>query len=441
MRRFRLFLSVSIGCFFLAFFTLTAWGAQEIRIGVLGPMKFDHGAQQAQTATYTAEEINASGGIEVGDKTYRIKVIKVDSNEFIRVVDAVSAMERLITLNKVDFLMGGHRSEAVLAMQEIMADYKKVWINTGSGDPKIPGRVKKDYDRYKYYFRIWMGSVDFGAVAMAQLNHVLNRMKDECGIEKPKVAVLAEKAAWTDATLKVADSIFLKMGIAETKAWRVSPMATDLAAELSAIKSWGAHIIWTLFTSGAGTACARQYGQLQIPAAFVGNNLEGMKDGFWEATSGMANYVGYLDFLGGMDLPITEKTSDFMAKYKEKHGKRPGAPAATLYEGMYILKDAIERAGTLDTDAVIAALEKTDRIGILGRNAFNDISHREPHHLTWGPGYYTGVGIQWIDGKRKVFWPDGGALLGDKRWVGFKYKGTMDFQLPPWVTEYWKAKK
>ena len=60
MRRFRLFLSVSIGCFFLAFFTLTAWGAQEIRIGVLGPMKFDHGAQQAQTATYTAEEINAS---------------------------------------------------------------------------------------------------------------------------------------------------------------------------------------------------------------------------------------------------------------------------------------------------------------------------------------------------------------------------------------------
>ena len=68
-------------------------------------------------------------------------------------------------------------------------------------------------------------------------------------------------------------------------------MATDVTAELSAIQRSGAHIIFTIFSASVGIPFARQAGELKIPAIQVGINVEAQKDGFWEATQGMGNYV------------------------------------------------------------------------------------------------------------------------------------------------------
>ena len=59
---------------------------------------------------------------------------------------------------------------------------------------------------------------------------------------------------------------------------------------------------------------------------------------------------------------------------------------------VYTLKEAIERAGTLDAEAVVAAMEKTDLMGVYGRIRFdpkNQSDHPQPgsqgrgrrHHL------------------------------------------------------------
>jgi len=39
---------------------------------------------------------------------------------------------------------------------------------------------------------------------------------------------------------------------------------------------------------------------------------------------------------------------------------------------VYILKEAIERAGSLDPDAVVAEIKKTDRRGVMGRISSTD---------------------------------------------------------------------
>ena len=49
--------------------------------------------------------------------------------------------------------MGGFRTEAVLAMQDIAMDYKKIFIGCGAAHPELCERVGKDYNRYKYWFR------------------------------------------------------------------------------------------------------------------------------------------------------------------------------------------------------------------------------------------------------------------------------------------------
>lgn len=107
----------------LAVLTSLAW-AQTLRIGVVGPMAFVQGAHTWYGATLAAEEINRAGGIQVGDRRYRIELLRVDTNEMLSVTDAATAVERAITAQRVDFLVGGFRSEAVLAMTEVAADYK-----------------------------------------------------------------------------------------------------------------------------------------------------------------------------------------------------------------------------------------------------------------------------------------------------------------------------
>ncbi|HAZ31975.1 MAG TPA: hypothetical protein DCY61_04705, partial [Dehalococcoidia bacterium] len=69
-----------------------------IKIGVIGPMKFIQGEHHWAGAEMAAEEINAAGGVDVGGVMHRIELIKADSNEILSIIDAVSAMERIITV-------------------------------------------------------------------------------------------------------------------------------------------------------------------------------------------------------------------------------------------------------------------------------------------------------------------------------------------------------
>ena len=406
-------------------FSAPCFGAKTVKIGVVGPMAFTQGEGHWNGASLAEEEINAKGGIKVGDEQLKIELIKADSNEFLSVPDATNAMELAITRNKADFLVGGFRSEAVLVMQDIAADYKKIFIGCGAAHPKLCMRVSEDYDKYKYWFRVtpinskFLVKVDFLLLGM-----VAKAMATELKIEKIKVGIIAEKAVWTDPIVDIAKENLPKMGMEVVGVWRPSPVATDVAAELSAVQRAGAHIIFTSFSSSVGIPFAKQWGELKIPAAAVGINVEAQKDGFWEATGGKGNYTVTINTYA--DVKITEATKPFFKKYKERFKEAPNYTAGT-YEAIYILADAIEKAGTLDAEKLIPVLEKTDRQGTAGRVVFS-----EDHDVMWGPGYTTSLGTQWQNGENKCVWPVG--------WEGITYEGAAPYVLPPWVVDYYKTK-
>src|SRR6185295_883222 len=87
--------------------------AQSIKIGVLGPMAFVQGENHWAGAEMARDEINKAGGISVGGKKRTVELVRADTNEIQSVPDATNAIERVITRDKVDFLIGGFRSEAV----------------------------------------------------------------------------------------------------------------------------------------------------------------------------------------------------------------------------------------------------------------------------------------------------------------------------------------
>src|SRR4030042_3621251 len=127
----------------ILFAASSALGQEVIKIGVIGPMQFVQGIGHWNGATMAAEEINAKGGIQVGNKKMKIVLVKADSNEFINVTDATNAMERLMTKDKVDFVVGGFRSEAVLAMQDVPMDNKKIFIVVGAAHNELCDRVAR----------------------------------------------------------------------------------------------------------------------------------------------------------------------------------------------------------------------------------------------------------------------------------------------------------
>ncbi|MHB9098975.1 MAG: ABC transporter substrate-binding protein [Syntrophales bacterium] len=408
-----------------------AWAAGTIKIGVIGPMNFVQGKGHWNGATMAAEEINAKGGVQVGKEKMKIELVKADSNEFLNVTDATNAMERLMTQDKVDFVVGGFRTEAVLPMQDIAMDYKKIFIGCGAATKSLCDRVAENYNRYKYWFR----GTPFNdrylvATSFAHLGVAGAAIKNELKVPV-KCAIVAEKATWTEAMVKAAEATIPKMGFELVGVWRPSAVATDVTAELSAIQKSGANLIFTIFSSSVGITFARQAGELKVPAVQVGINVEAQKDGFWEATKGMGNYVFTMNtYIRGIE--YNDLTKPFVEGYYKRFGEVPTYTADTHTAIMQGLVPSIEAVGSLDADKIVANLETREYLVPSGKVKYEkDAQGRPTHDLAWGPGYLTSLGGQWQDGKFVGVWPNKWKVSPTAPEV--TYKGMVPIKLPPWM--------
>ena len=428
---------VSVVVFLFAVSSWTVVLGQEIKIGVIGPMKFVQGIGHWNGATMAAEEINAKGGVQVGDKKMKIKLVQADSNEFLSVTDATNAMERLITKDKVDFIVGGFRTEAVFAMQDIAMEHKKIFIGCGAAHNELCERVAKNYNTYKYWFRMTpYNSTALVRAAFVHLGTVAAVMKQSLNIPKIKVAVVVEKAAWADGMVPAAEGYIPKMGMDVAGVWRPSSVATDVSAELSGIQRSGAHIMFTIFSASVGIPFARQAGELKIPAVQVGINVEAQKDGFWQATQGKGNYV-ITSGTYARGLEANELTKPFVDGYVKRFGETPTYTAGTYEAILCALAPSIEQSGTLNPDKIVSILEERVYKTPPSTIKYMKTADGKPlHDITFGPGYATGIATQWQDGKLIGVWPNKWKVTPEAPEV--TYKGVQPIKLPPWVIEAYK---
>jgi len=384
--------------------------AQTIKIAILGPMAFVQGENHWAGAEMARDEINKAGGVNVGGKRMQIELIRGDTNEIQSVPDATNAMERVITRDKADFVIGGFRSEAVLAMQEVAMDYKKLFLGAGAAHSKLGLNVEQNYERYKYWFRVTpVKDLDLVRWTFAVLGNVAEQIRKQLDKPSPKVAILAEKAVWVEAIVAAAQKNLPAMKMEVVGVWQPSAVATDVTAELSAIERAGADIVFTLLSGPVGVSAGRQMGERNMKAIAFGINVEAQKEEFWQATAGKGNYVSTLDSLSEVEL--TPKTLSFVKAFKARYKKAPTYNAGT-YDAIHVLKEAIEQAGSTDPSKLVPVLEKTSYTGITGLIEFD-----KRHDPVWGPGKVTGIAVQWQDGKKVPFWPP-------------QVKGMQPFKLP-----------
>ena len=400
--------------------------ANEIKIGVIGPMSYIQGEHHWAGAQMAAEEINDAGGITLGGESYQIELVQAESNEITSPTDAVLAMERLITVDNVDFVVGGFRSESVIAMQETAMENEMIFLGCGASDLLLCENVATDYEKYKYWFRVTPVNGQYLTTISFMLAGMVAQDIGALGVI-PKVAILAENNVWANPLVAAAEASFPGLGMQVVGTWRPSQMATDVTDVLTDIELAGANMIYTAVSGPLGVAYTTTWGQMEIPAASVGINVEAQKGNFLEVTNGYGAYETTLNTYARVE--ITDKTIPFYDSFVEETGEIPIYTAGT-YEALYILKAAIESADTLDADAVVTALEATDLSGAAGRLAYMAANTTTPHDIIWGPGHVTGVGVQWQDGVLECVWPNAEGSLGE-----LEYEGTVDYILPPWVVE------
>jgi len=395
--------------------------AKPIVIGAPLATAFLYGWDAERAMKLAAEEINAKGGVTVGKEKRPLKIEVMDTRDLepgVPTSDALLVVEKLILEKNADFIVGGPvRSEGALAAMDLLSKYKKVSIlTTGALTPGYHARVAKEYDKFKYCFRIsgevlWMVQGEFIPCLMG--------IKEKYGLNRLFIMIQdVAHARWGGDTVD-------KM--AKEKGWEVVGKeiyptgTTDYAVGLMKAKKENAQVILIWMDMPETSILLKQWFDMKVPALPFGTIISAAEEpGFWKATEGKGEYcMASVVNAGNAPSKATDWTMKFVDAYKKKYGLEPeGYGTSSSYMAVYTLKDAIERAGSLDSDKVVAALEKTDLMGVYGRIKFDPKTHQVIPSIDPKEGA-VGTIFQWQAGKRVVVFPPKIAM--------------GEVKLPPWM--------
>ena len=369
-----------------------------------------------------AEEINAAGGVNVGGAKRPFEVSAMDTRDLepgVPVSDALLTMEKLILEKKADFIIGGPvRSEAALAAMDLLSKYKKVSIlTTGALTPAYSTRVAENYDKYKYCFRI------SGESKWLVMGEIIPALVDvEKKFKLNKLFIMVQDVAHARAGGELIAKNMAEKGWTVLGKPEIYPTGTtDFSMGLLKAKKEGAQVILIWMDMPETSILLKQWYDLKVPALPFGSiNAAVEQPGFWKASEGKGEYsIANVVNAGNVASKATPLTMKFYDAYTKRWKVEPeGYGASSSYMAVYTLKEAIERAATLDADAIVTAMEKTDLMGVYGRIRFDPKSHQVIPSLDPKEGA-VGTIFQWQKGKRVVVFPESIA-------VG-------QIMLPPWM--------
>ena len=166
------------------------------------------------------------------------------------------------------------------------------------------------------------------------------------------------------------------MGIEVAGFEGIDPKASNYRSLVTKIRSTGADVVFyggTTQTNAAQILKDLRSGGCKVPFVTPDGTFENayIEAAGKEAMSPEAGPV-YITFGGLPSEQLTGRGAEFVERYRKKHGEVPEAYAVYGYEACKVLLDAIDRAGSKDRAAVLAAVAATkDFEGALGTWSFD----------------------------------------------------------------------
>jgi branched-chain amino acid transport system substrate-binding protein len=351
-----------------------AFAAEPIVIGVPTSTGFVEGKEGLAVVEMAVAEINATGGVNVGSQKRMFKVEAIDIRDAapgVPVPEALMGIEKLILEKKpAALLIGPFRSEALLAAMDILTKYKTPLLGTIAMTPATEGKVKQEPDKYKYVFRTCLNAIYLVKNLVGTMSHI----NKEFGFTR--VYIMHQDVAWARATADgMVKSYFEKAGWTVVGRESYPTGASDFSSALMKARSAGAQVILPIFDMPQSGTLVKQWKAMKVPALMAGFISPLAGPGAWKTFDKKIGGAINCNFELGSAIasPKVPQSVEFLKAYQKKMGKpmEAGHGPAPTYESVYILKEAIERAGSLDPDALVAEMKKTDRTGVMGRIKFD----------------------------------------------------------------------
>ena len=325
---------------------------ETIRIGICDDLDMPSGKGVWQAVLLAAEQVNAEGGV-LG-RNFTVVAEDNDAETSNDISMATNALTRLITVDKADYvitragLMG-------LTFQDICAEHKKILISVQANFDELSQRVVDNYDKYKYYFSMMPNqtSMDDGWV-----DAVLT-LRNYTGFNK--VAYLDQDAStWAQFRTGLCESLS-EFGFDLVYQNSATWTTTDFTSYFAAIDSSGAEVLLANVYGGACVSFVKEWYDRQSPFVIWGN-VGQVGSNFWETTDGKCEYTVFAGLPALAGYPFTNQTMPAREAYIQMwNGEIPTFPGTLAYDFVrFILPDAIRRAETTETEAIIKAIETTN---------------------------------------------------------------------------------
>ncbi len=302
------------------------------------------------------DEINAKGGI-MGRK---LDVFVRDTEGKVDV--AVREVKDLILREKVNFLIGPCSSGTGLAMQVVHSEYKILRISP------IANTEAQTVDKFSPYFVQVVPNTYMEAIAATRYLHKkVPNAKKFCTIGPDYEFGRREEAAFTQEIKRlvpdaeVVYEAWPKLGEKDFTAFITAIMAKKPDAVHGSL--FGGDIV-------SFTKQAAPYGFFEktpFIALYDFPVLQALGPDAPEGTFGFGRGCFFMD--------PNPKMMEFVEKYKKANATYPDAWAVQNYDTVYLLKAAIDKAKTIETDAVVKAIEGMTFDSLRGKFTIRPLDH------------------------------------------------------------------
>lgn len=321
----------------------------SIKIGSIGPLTGNYavyGGDCKNGIELAVNEINAAGGVN-GQQLELIAEDDEGSSE-----KSVSAYKKLVTKDGAKLIIGSLTSGCSIAISPLAQAQKIVQIAPAATAPALT-------DAGNFIFRTcyddpFQGTVGgkFAAETLgAKKAAILYDISNDYSVgltENFKIAFEANSGSIVSAeTYSTGDK--------------------DFNAQLTKIKNVNPDVVYLPDYYSTVALIVKQLRAQGIGAPIVG------ADGWDGLTENAGDEVLNGFYSNHYAADSTEpKVQNFVTNYKAKYNLAPTSFAALGYDSVYMLKDAIEKAGSTDSEKVRSALEETNGDYVTGHLTFNE---------------------------------------------------------------------
>ena len=389
----------------------------ELKIGVVASMTGSAsttGKDIWQSAQLAADEINANGGVYVKELNKKIPIHLYQGDDESTREGGQKAVSRLITQDNVDILVGGFSSAVVSAHQSIVADNKVPYIITGASTPMI---TRNPDINTSYMFHHAPTTDDSGSQTTLFIDNTIRpaiNAKFGFPADRPlKLAILYQDSPYGKGhQTAIKDTIArnnLSIYIVAEEAFKMGE--SDYRTVLTSIKNADPDVVYVVAflneQTPIETQALRDVGLNKIFIAIEPND----DPDFYTGVGTYGDYSIVQSRFSPYTVPkgASEAAYDkFVTDFERKFGGFPGMMGVATYEGVYIAKQAVENAGTLNKNQV--------RDAIAGIQMPQMVEEMKNQTITFSPDYreskfeLTMEQLYWNETVKetrpKIVWPD-----------------------------------